>query len=1555
MSNATKSSPPLFEEGVQTWKEYKKELMMWKTLTSLASDKLGPALYLALKGKAKEVIKDIDIAEIATEGGLDKIIEALDGVFKKDQNQEAYLAYKTFEEYKRQNDMKVKDYIIKFESLHAKLKSLQIELPEGVKAYRLLHSANMSDDEMRLCLATIKEFKYSDMKIQLMKICGDEVSCSNNNDFSTMSIKEEPVFLSENSNRHRQHGNNRYDDEHRFNNEQRYNDEHIFRNDTDNTVYYAENQGNRFNNRRPNRWISRPGNQYNRGNRRGGGNGVRGRGYVTPKGELNPVGHDGAVSKCVVCGSKYHWKNNCPEIQYNVESKKDGNYKNTNIVGVCESIEKEEEINLYNVLQTSGDELDGLIGETIGMAVVDSGCSKTVAGKQWFELFKDTMEEEELKKLTIEPSQQLFKFGEGKSVKSEGKVKLPALIGSKNVTIETEIIKANIPMLLSKESMKSACTVINFNTDQIQMLGETQKLISTTSGHYAIPLTKSTNSNFQTSQNHIALIVKYTDDAINDPKKIADKLHRQFCHCSAKRLKQLIRNSELWKDDKILLDAVDKISENCQICKRYKKSPSIPVVGLPLASNFMDCVAMDLFVVHGKIILHLIDIFTRYSVAVARNSKSQNSIVDAIMKAWISYFGKPQKFIADNGGEFNNATYRDMCDLFEIEILKTAAYSPWSNGLCERHNGVLEESIKKTIEDTGCSVETATVWSVSAKNTLCNQSGYSSNQMVFGRNPNFPSVLNDKLPGLSCDGDLSYTVEDNLKAMRAAREACIKAESSDKLKRALQHNVPSYNNEHFEIGQKVYYKRKDTRWSGPANVIGRDGKTVIVKHGGEMIRVHISRLVHVDKNQARQDKSSIDDSSNSKENESEIKNDKNGKSNDQNNMDELDSDSESDKENENENELSNQAIVNRTNTGKNDKNEQIPVEDEQNERNGHEIMSKNNTNQAIIYDQIQNQEDERDNQAIMNTEYYEEDQMTETNNENDLKERNTEESIEPKQLYPDLKSHIMYKTNESSDWKKGLVMSRAGKVGKDKKGKHRAKYNIQDEKTSEITHCDFDSDVCEWMPISSKVMLTNTDKTAKVTAKNIELQSWKRNNVYTEVNDDDQYAITTRWIMTTKEINGDFTVKARLVARGFEDIHNQGQNDSPTCAKDSIRIALNIMASKQWRCMSLDVKTAFLQSYQLEREIFLVPPKEANTDKLWKLNKAVYGLNEASRQWYNRVSHELMKMGMKRCKYDEALFYLQSNGSLIGIITVHVDDFLFGGTNQFHEIIIAAIKSIFEIGRICVTPLIYLGLSINQTESEITINQNEYISSLQEAVIVDSKDNDRLLSKDEHKQYRRLCGRLNWISTQTRPDIAFDVAMISANVNAPTMKHLKMANKTIRKVKSTSFEIVFCKLQDPIHLFVYCDASYANLPNGGSQGGQIVFVSDENGFLSPLTWTSKKVRRVCRSTISAETMSLLDAVDTSIWIMHILEEVTGNKSKKAKIKTDSKSLYDAAHSTTAVEEKRLRVDIAAIREEIRQRTILVDWIPKTEQLADVLTKQGANRESLINVLKNSHL
>ena len=118
----------------------------------------------------------------------------------------------------------------------------------------------------------------------------------------------------------------------------------------------------------------------------------------------------------------------------------------------------------------------------------------------------------------------------------------------------------------------------------------------------------------------------------------------------------------------------------------------------------------------------------------------------------------------------------------------TAAESPWSNGLNERHNGILGEMVKKTLEDTHCSFEIALAWAISAKNTLHSVHGFSPNQLVFGRNPNLPSFLIDKLPALE-GVSTSEVVASNLNAMHAARKQFIMSESSEKLRRALRHQV----------------------------------------------------------------------------------------------------------------------------------------------------------------------------------------------------------------------------------------------------------------------------------------------------------------------------------------------------------------------------------------------------------------------------------------------------------------------------------------------------------------------------------------------------------------------------------------------------------------------------------------------------------------------------------------------------------------------------------------------------------------------------------------------
>ena len=234
---------------------------------------------------------------------------------------------------------------------------------------------------------------------------------------------------------------------------------------------------------------------------------------------------------------------------------------------------------------------------------------------------------------------------------------------------------------------------------------------------------------------------------------------------------------------------------------------------------------------------------TKYSAACLISSKQQDVIVHCVYLNWICHFGSPRKFLTDNGGEFSNERFREMSEKLNIESTTTAAESPFSNGIVERHNLILAEAMIKVIDDVKCSPDIALAWAVSAKNALGSHGGFSSNQLVFGRNTNIPSVLIDHPPALE-SATSSDLIRINMNAMHSARKRYVEAESSEKIRRALSHKVRSYADVVFVNGEKVYYRRKNFKgWKGPAAVLGQEGQFVLIRHGGAFYRVHPCQLM----------------------------------------------------------------------------------------------------------------------------------------------------------------------------------------------------------------------------------------------------------------------------------------------------------------------------------------------------------------------------------------------------------------------------------------------------------------------------------------------------------------------------------------------------------------------------------------------------------------------------------------------------------------------------------------------------------------------------------------
>ena len=211
-------------------------------------------------------------------------------------------------------------------------------------------------------------------------------------------------------------------------------------------------------------------------------------------------------------------------------------------------------------------------------------------------------------------------------------------------------------------------------------------------------------------------------------------------------------------------------------------------------------------------------------------------------------------------------------------------------------------------------------------------------------------------------------------------------------------------------------------------------------------------------------------------------------------------------------------------------------------------------------------------------------------------------------------------------------------------------------------------------------------------------------------------------------------------------------------------------------------------------------------------------------------------------------------------------------------------------------------------------------------------------------------------TTQTRADCAYDACVVSNCGKEPTVQHLLMANKAVKKIKSADVSIHFPNLGevDKLSVVAYSDAAHANLPSGASQGGQVIFLAG-NEKVAPITWQSKKLDRVTKSPLGAETMALAEAADSSVLIVKMVEEILKTTLPPVKCYTDSQSLVDHMATSHVIQDKRLRIDIARLKEMVEMKEVQCEWVSKEHQLADTLTKGGASSRTLIDVLQSGRL
>ena len=157
-------------------------------------------------------------------------------------------------------------------------------------------------------------------------------------------------------------------------------------------------------------------------------------------------------------------------------------------------------------------------------------------------------------------------------------------------------------------------------------------------------------------------------------------------------------------------------------------------------------------------------------------------------------------------------------------------------------------------------------------------------------------------------------------------------------------------------------------------------------------------------------------------------------------------------------------------------------------------------------------------------------------------------------------------------------------------------------------------------------------------------------------------------------------------------------------------------------------------------------------------------------------------------------------------------------------------------------------------------------------------------------------------------------------------------------------------------LVIFSDAAHANLDDKvSSVGAHIIYLVNKTGFCCPLTWQSSKIKRVVRSTIAAEALSLQEGLEDAIYLRQILLDLL-SVVIPIEAYVDNKSVVEAIHSTKLVDDKRLRLDMGAIKESLQRGEVQrVSWCPGAAQLANCMTKRGAAGFQLQRVIQSGRL
>ncbi|GJS47460.1 putative ribonuclease H-like domain-containing protein, partial [Tanacetum coccineum] len=408
---------------------------------------------------------------------------------------------------------------------------------------------------------------------------------------------------------------------------------------------------------------------------------------------------------------------------------------------------------------------------------------------------------------------------------------------------------------------------------------------------------------------------------------------------------------------------------------------------------------------------------------------------------------------------------------------------------------------------------------------------------------------------------------------------------------------------------------------------------------------------------------------------------------------------------------------------------------------------------------------------------------------------------------------------------------------------------------------------------------------AWVEAMQEELLQFKLQNVWVLVDlPKGHRAIGTKWVYRNKKDERGIVVrnKARLVAQGHtqEEGIDYDEVFAPVARIEAIRIFLAYASYMGFTVYQMDVKSAFLYG-QIEEEVYVCQPPgfedPDHPDKVYKVVKALYGLHQAPRAWYDTLATYLLSNGFQRGKIDQTLFIKSQKGHIL-LVQIYVDDIIFGSTKkELCEEFEKLMKDKFQMSSMGELTF-FLGLQVQQKKKGIFISQDKYVHEiLKKFNYTDVKsastptDLERPLVKDadaddvDEHLYRSMIGSLMYL-TASRPDIMFAVCACARFQVSPKTSHLLAVKRIFRYLKGKPSLGLWYSKDSPLELVAYTDSDYAGatLDRKSTTGG-CQFLGNRL-----ISWQCKKQTVVATSTTEAEYVAAANCCGQVLWIQNQL-------------------------------------------------------------------------------------